>query len=229
MLFLAVFCGFLAELQFEHYVEHQREKKYMVRLYNDLKKDTAFYTAYKQNLTQSYYGLDTIIQMISEGSFRKNTNKFYNLCLQHRYTRYLEYYNTAFEQMKSSGNLRLIKNEQILDSLLSYYYIVEKRAMVTDLRHQQIVTDLNKALWGVLDAGYYKGGEQLVDLRSGRSLFSADSARLPNIPPQNILLYKNICFQRQLTIIPIRNFCIALHKNATDLLLLIKEQYHIDE
>ncbi|MBK7243516.1 MAG: hypothetical protein IPH98_06595 [Saprospiraceae bacterium] len=26
MLFMAVFCGFLAEIQVEHYVEHQREK-----------------------------------------------------------------------------------------------------------------------------------------------------------------------------------------------------------
>ena len=29
MLFLAVFCGFLAENQREHYIEHQREKQYM--------------------------------------------------------------------------------------------------------------------------------------------------------------------------------------------------------
>ena len=41
MLFLAVFCGFLAENQREHIVEHQREKKFMETLYDDLKKDTA--------------------------------------------------------------------------------------------------------------------------------------------------------------------------------------------
>ena len=29
MLFLAVFCGFLAEYQLEHVVEHQREKEYI--------------------------------------------------------------------------------------------------------------------------------------------------------------------------------------------------------
>ena len=41
MLFLAVFCGFLAENQREHFVEHQREKKYAASLLEDLKKDTA--------------------------------------------------------------------------------------------------------------------------------------------------------------------------------------------
>ena len=41
MLFLAVFCGFLAENQREHLVEHKRELKYAASLYEDLKKDTA--------------------------------------------------------------------------------------------------------------------------------------------------------------------------------------------
>lgn len=40
MLFLPVFCGLLAELQLEHYVEHQREKKYVIHLHQDLSKDS---------------------------------------------------------------------------------------------------------------------------------------------------------------------------------------------
>src|SRR6187551_1728384 len=41
MLFLAVFCGFLAENQREHYVEHQREKQFMKTLLQDLGNDTS--------------------------------------------------------------------------------------------------------------------------------------------------------------------------------------------
>jgi predicted MPP superfamily phosphohydrolase len=40
MLFLAVFCGFLAENQRRHMVEHQREKQYMGSLLSDLAADT---------------------------------------------------------------------------------------------------------------------------------------------------------------------------------------------
>src|SRR6476620_5206719 len=40
MLFLAVFCGFLAENQREHYVEHQREKQFIQTLLQDLGNDT---------------------------------------------------------------------------------------------------------------------------------------------------------------------------------------------
>ena len=42
MLFLAVFCGFLAENFREHQVEHRREKKFMVSMVEDLRKDSAF-------------------------------------------------------------------------------------------------------------------------------------------------------------------------------------------
>ena len=41
MLFLAVFCGFLAENQREHYIEHQREKQFVNSFINDLEADTA--------------------------------------------------------------------------------------------------------------------------------------------------------------------------------------------
>src|SRR3954463_11316349 len=40
MLFLAVFCGFLAENFREHQVEHRREKKNMQSLISDLENDT---------------------------------------------------------------------------------------------------------------------------------------------------------------------------------------------
>src|SRR6187551_69204 len=42
MLFLAVFCGFLAENQREHIVENQREKKFARRLLSDIREDSTF-------------------------------------------------------------------------------------------------------------------------------------------------------------------------------------------
>ncbi len=46
MLFLAVFCGFLAEYQLEHKIERDREKIYMQNMLDDLKADTAIYADY---------------------------------------------------------------------------------------------------------------------------------------------------------------------------------------
>ena len=43
MLFLAVFCGFLAEYQLEHVIEHQREKKFAGQMLSDLRADSLFF------------------------------------------------------------------------------------------------------------------------------------------------------------------------------------------
>ena len=53
MLFLAVFCGFLAENQREHYIEKQREKKFARRLLSDLREDSAFYQRRLKNLEEA--------------------------------------------------------------------------------------------------------------------------------------------------------------------------------
>src|SRR5215212_6717279 len=39
MLFLAVFCGFLAEYQLEHKIEKERERQFMASMIEDLKSD----------------------------------------------------------------------------------------------------------------------------------------------------------------------------------------------
>jgi hypothetical protein len=44
MLFLAVFCGFLAENFREHQVEKQRGKQYVHSFYQDLKTDTTTFS-----------------------------------------------------------------------------------------------------------------------------------------------------------------------------------------
>ena len=41
MLFLAVFCGFLAEYQLEHKIEKDRAKELATSFYNELKRDSA--------------------------------------------------------------------------------------------------------------------------------------------------------------------------------------------
>ncbi len=41
MLFLAVFCGFLAEYELEHKIEKNRERQFIKSLVNDIMADTA--------------------------------------------------------------------------------------------------------------------------------------------------------------------------------------------
>ena len=63
MLFLAVFCGFLAELQLEHYIESQREKKYITHLMQDLSKDSANLHKYSIDVQRRIERIDTLLQL----------------------------------------------------------------------------------------------------------------------------------------------------------------------
>ncbi|MCA6483057.1 MAG: hypothetical protein IM540_08370, partial [Chitinophagaceae bacterium] len=57
--------------------------------------------------------------------------------------------------MKTSGNLRLIQNEQLLDSLVNYYYLLDKRVTIIDSRGLDVLTELTKAIHTFFDARYY--------------------------------------------------------------------------
>jgi len=63
MLFLAVFCGFLAENQREHLVEHNRAKDYARALIQDLKSDTANINQYSGYYTLFITTMDSMINM----------------------------------------------------------------------------------------------------------------------------------------------------------------------
>src|SRR5258705_6884753 len=80
MLFLAVFCGFLAENLREHSIEHQREKQYALTLYEDIKSDTAALTesiADCDYVTARIDSFRTMVQTRELASFPTGTWYYY--------------------------------------------------------------------------------------------------------------------------------------------------------
>ena len=67
MLFLAVFCGFLAEYKLEHVIEHQRELKYVKSLIQDLKADTASLQHYVTLRKEKRMMMDSLVMLLSTG------------------------------------------------------------------------------------------------------------------------------------------------------------------
>jgi len=125
MLFLAVFCGFLAEYQLEHKIERDREKVYIQNMLEDLKADTAIYSDYARNNKFLFESIDTLIQLIKSPERKQHVAKL-------AYTarmilpKYKALYTTdrTYEQMKSAGVLRLIRNKQVASGVSKYYYSV---------------------------------------------------------------------------------------------------------
>ena len=123
MLFLAVTLGFFVENQREHYIEHRREKVYIRSLLEDLKKDTAAIQLSATMRSNACRMIDTLISLLSSDTRKVQGNKIYYLARKIPYSDGRFSFNTkTFEQLKSSGNLRLIRNMKTLDLISDYYY-----------------------------------------------------------------------------------------------------------
>ena len=80
MLFLAVFCGFLAEYQLEHTIEHQREIKYVRSLIEDLKSDRININAVTTFNLEKIKGLDSLTNLIRSSKItRAEAKRMYDL------------------------------------------------------------------------------------------------------------------------------------------------------
>lgn len=119
MLFLAVFCGFLAEIQVEHYVEHQREKKYMQMYIEDLRADSVrFHRVIDLNKSR-ILKLDELITQINRNDFSDSSALLlYNLNWKALgFSNFL--FNTrTLSQLKTAGGYKLIRDKVIADSLI---------------------------------------------------------------------------------------------------------------
>ncbi len=122
MLFLAVFCGFMAEYQLEHKIEKDREKVYMKNMLDDLEADTAIYSDYAARNTVVSDLVDTIMVLIKRPDRRKHISKLaYSARILTAKWKQIAMVKRTYEEMKSSGHLRLIRNKEVSGKVSSYY------------------------------------------------------------------------------------------------------------
>ena len=115
MLFLAVFCGFLAEYQLEHKIEKNREKQFMRSMIEDLKADTVSISLLNQLRKNRLQMADSISNIIIENNHAKRGSSLY---YWGRVISRRDYFFSAdgtMQQLKNSGGLRLIGNKLIVE------------------------------------------------------------------------------------------------------------------
>jgi hypothetical protein len=127
MLFLAVFCGFLAENKREHLVEHQREKQFMRSLTEDLETDTAELnrTIVKADSIGLYS--DSVLYFLF--SYKPGSEVPVRLAdLFGTAGRRLTLINTdrTSAQLKNSGSMRLIRDKEVTDNILRYWKQIDE-------------------------------------------------------------------------------------------------------
>lgn len=134
MLFLAVFCGFLAEYQLEHKIEKDREIQYVESMIADMRDDSIKIAASLE------FGID---QVAALDSLQKTIYNFSNTdsCIRKLYYFQRKYTSVrnpvifnkrTISQLKNSGGLRLIRNKEASDSIIYYSEAVETAEVQAD-------------------------------------------------------------------------------------------------
>lgn len=121
MLFLAVTLGFFVENQREHYIEHQREKKYASLLFEDLKKDSAQLNDMIDLKIWRANKLDSLLLLLTYPDLQKHSTKLYYYGNFATLNLPFKPDDATIQQLRSSGSLRYFNNPQMYNAITSYY------------------------------------------------------------------------------------------------------------
>lgn len=120
MLFLAVFCGFLAENIREHKIEKNREKKYIGSMIEDLKADTTNINTHENFRSDRRRRMDSLSLLLNQPDYLNHTGLIYY------YARWIPrityFYSTdqTMQQLKNAGGMRLITRQPAAEAIMAY-------------------------------------------------------------------------------------------------------------
>jgi len=182
MIFLAVSMGFFAENIRESISDKNKEHEYINSLVSDLKSDVKMYR-FNDSINLIYCGMidSLFIKFKNNG---QNTGKIYYLARKlTMIASSSPYMNTkAFLQMTSTGTFRLIKHQQVADSIALYYQNVKSFDNWSDLQRSRvnnIIAASNKLFSAAVFLSIYKAMENEDDslqqiIQSNPPLLSRD-------------------------------------------------------
>ena len=222
MLFLAVFCGFLAEYQLEHTIENQREKKYIGAFIEDLKSDTAFITLYIKSKVEKIKDYDSLIWYLNSPDLTRYGQRIYFYTRQ--LTRTFNFFaaDGTIKQLKNSGGLRLIKNQQASDSIMAYDKAIE-RILLTQTRQENEISEIRPMMGKLLDPNIL---ETMVD---------GDVIRPPSGNPALRKVSKDFILDFIYAVHQIKGSDALnatrlqrLKERATGIIFFLKKEYHLE-
>jgi len=226
MLFLAVFCGFLAEYKLEHTIEHQREIKFAKLLYEDFKKDTTLIENVMSVKTWRTRKLDSLFYFLSLPDLQSNASAIYYyshfVMLNYQFAPN----DATIQQLSSSGSLRYFSNLELYNTITTYY---------SNCGWNKKAEEANKINISQTTAKMFQG-EQFYSLVSNTTDIRG-LIRYPgrNVPFQLLTTDKSIlneflvqAKQSNFNDYGIMNILIVLRTQLGKLIDEIKKEYHLE-
>ncbi|HEY5967292.1 MAG TPA: hypothetical protein VIU35_04900 [Chitinophagaceae bacterium] len=221
MLFLAVFCGFLAEYQLEHKIEQEKEQVYITSMIEDLKKDTASLAFTIDRYEVIDKRLDTALRLYSS-----ITNGYKDTLWRNLPFGFPDFVksNKTMQQLLYAGGLRLIKKRKSSDGIIEY-----------DLQYDDLNIDVS-----TLRVTFYEcmgSRQELLDIAARDEDRKIISVADMNAGKKNYLLRNDLPFLGKYNN-QIRTFKIIcrlvkskqrkMFEQAVQLIQVLKKEYHLE-
>ena len=122
MLFLAVFCGFLAEYQLEHKIEKDRELQFIRSMHSDLQDDVKNLDTLIRFEQGAVATLDTLMDLLNNPALAKQQgDQLYYVARVGPRSQPFANNSRTFDQLRYSGGFRLIQNAEASNNIMGYY------------------------------------------------------------------------------------------------------------
>jgi hypothetical protein len=229
MIFLAVMTGFFAESYREHLGEKGKAKEYARSMVSDLKADTANLKGMIRITDYAVTGLDSLIVLLNAPDRDKHGSDLYYLARGATF-RFSPFRATerTYNEMKSSGNLRLVGNEAVANDISKYYYDLEdwkqQNAVI-----EQLMFNYFSSVSKVFDASVF---QKLVNdprfkfpyfprPKDNPALASASKADITELVGSTHYLYSREKF--------VSLSARPLMDQATSLIKMLQKEYHMED
>jgi len=134
MIFLAVFMGFVAENIRERISDHEHERQYMESLVKDLAADTTNLKIGFPMKDQRLKAIDSVFLFFeTHPGVKVITSDAYRQMRRATWDRLYIRNTGTINQLRNSGGLRLIRKQNVRDSLASYDWLWDRFAYYSDM------------------------------------------------------------------------------------------------
>ena len=224
MLFLAVFCGFLAEYRLEHMIENQREKQYMQSFIYDLENDTLNLNAGFPLKDQRIKAIDSIFLFFETNPDVKNVpGSVVRFMRRSTWDRHYRRNSTTIDQLKNAGGLRLIRNKNIRDSIAAYDLAWQRAEFWREgyINLQERGKKLNQQI--ITAQELLKRYQTEPDIYNSKQI---DNLRF-TIKTEQLNEYLNFISDQKITTGQDKRGYQDIEQSAEKLIELIKKEYHL--
>ena len=221
MLFLAVFCGFLAEYKLEQTIERHREKEFILSMIEDAMTDTTnIHAAIPLNLERAGYADSLSIACLNyRGTQPENTNIYetHRNCI---YRPDLVYpTDRTLFQLKNSGGMRLIRKKKATESIIAYDNS-GKRLINQQTYYETYLNDLTNSSAQLMNFLVLWG-------HSRKEVHPYDTAKLINPDRLKLMEMGNIAVIYKGVLLQYINRLKEMEKESVVLINTLKKEYHI--